>query len=901
MKRTNKGAFSVKALPLAVSLLAANAMVANTALAQDGDIEEVVITGSYIKGTGTDEASPVDVLNSDYIQKQGALTIGELTQKLAVSSGTENNPDSFTAGSTQGTSNVNLRGLGLTSTLVLVNGKRQTIAAAIANDGSVFVDTATIPMAALERVEILKEGATATYGSDAVAGVVNFILRDDFDGVEVSLGHQTTATSSQDTSDVSILAGTNLSDNTNVMVAASFLQQDAMSSAERSYTTINAVSTLGRSFLNLGGLAPGLPVVIEGSGGYAGPYGPGETIPDANCEANGGILSGGFVPSLGGQKCGFLYGPRFNLVNEEERTNVYAAITHDTDSGITVRGEIGFAKNEVLDNPQSPSYPNLSFPTIAPGQAGSPFNGFVRWYGRPLGSEAPSPLAPRNSETLRASLDLSGTLDGGAWDWNASVTYSENDREGWQPDTIKSRLDAALVGAGGESGTETFNIFDPSQNSASLIDYISAETYTKMSTDLTVADLVVSGPWFELDNFGTVNLAYGAQFRHEGFSIARNDISTQQRDSVTGALQDVDLIFLGGGTEPSASRDSFAAFAEVSMPLNDSVELNVAARYESLETESSLDPKIALRWQVSDDVVIRGSMSTAFREASLIQQFNRQTSLQGLVDTSVGGSSGTLFIRVLTEGDVDLKPETSTNTNLGVVWTPSDNFNMRVDWWQFEYEDVITIENAQGKINADPNRQDPDVRRSDAGQLLGVSTNFINAATVDTDGFDVSADWNLPAGDAGDFGVQLAYSRFNSYEIPDGNGGTRDVVGSFNHDNFVRSMPEAKWNLTADWERGNHSAAVVLYHVDSYKTTRAVPASATAMGFDSNIDSWRTIDASYNYNFNIGDTQGVLTLGGKNLTDEEAPRVYDAANFSYDPKQHDPRGRIYYARVKFAL
>ena len=901
MKRTNKGAFSVKALPLAVSLLAANAMVANTALAQDGDIEEVVITGSYIKGTGTDEASPVDVLNSDYIQKQGALTIGELTQKLAVSSGTENNPDSFTAGSTQGTSNVNLRGLGLTSTLVLVNGKRQTIAAAIANDGSVFVDTATIPMAALERVEILKEGATATYGSDAVAGVVNFILRDDFDGVEVSLGHQTTATSSQDTSDVSILAGTNLSDNTNVMVAASFLQQDAMSSAERSYTTINAVSTLGRSFLNLGGLAPGLPVVIEGSGGYAGPYGPGETIPDANCEANGGILSGGFVPSLGGQKCGFLYGPRFNLVNEEERTNVYAAITHDTDSGITVRGEIGFAKNEVLDNPQSPSYPNLSFPTIAPGQAGSPFNGFVRWYGRPLGSEAPSPLAPRNSETLRASLDLSGTLDGGAWDWNASVTYSENDREGWQPDTIKSRLDAALAGAGGESGTETFNIFDPSQNSASLIDYISAETYTKMSTDLTVADLVVSGPWFELDNFGTVNLAYGAQFRHEGFSIARNDISTQQRDSVTGALQDVDLIFLGGGTEPSASRDSFAAFAEVSMPLNDSVELNVAARYESLETESSLDPKIALRWQVSDDVVIRGSMSTAFREASLIQQFNRQTSLQGLVDTSVGGSSGTLFIRVLTEGDVDLKPETSTNTNLGVVWTPSDNFNMRVDWWQFEYEDVITIENAQGKINADPNRQDPDIRRSDAGQLLGVSTNFINAATVDTDGFDVSADWNLPAGDAGDFGVQLAYSRFNSYEIPDGNGGTRDVVGSFNHDNFVRSMPEAKWNLTADWERGNHSAAVVLYHVDSYKTTRAVPASATAMGFDSNIDSWRTIDASYNYNFNIGDTQGVFTLGGKNLTDEEAPRVYDAANFSYDPKQHDPRGRIYYARVKFAL
>jgi iron complex outermembrane receptor protein len=898
MKLTSPIAIGGKAIPFALSLLTANLLVANTALAQDDNknLEEVVITGSYIKGSGTDEATPVDVLNSDYIQKQGALTIGELTQKLAVSSGAENNPDSFTAGATQGTSNVNLRGLGLTSTLVLVNGKRQTIAGAVANDGSVFVDTATIPMAALERVEILKEGATATYGSDAVAGVVNFILRDDFEGLEVSVGHQKAESSDQTTDDVSVLAGFGIGDNTNVILSGSFMQQDPMSSAERSYTTINAVSILGRSFLNLGGLSPGLPVFIEGTGDYAGTYGPGETIPDANCEANGGIYGAAFIPSLGGQKCGFLYGPRFNLVNEEERTNVYAAITHDMDNGVTVRGELGFAKNEVLDNPQSPSYPALNFPTIAPGQAGSPFDGFVRWYGRPLGAEAPSPLAPRNSEFLRASLDVSGSLDDGEWDWNASVTYSENDREGWQPDTIASRLTDALAGQGGASGTESFNIFDPSQNSQSLIDYISAQTYTNTITDLTVADLVVSGP-LEIASGRTINVAYGAQFRNEGFQTLRDDISTQQIDPQTGILQDVDLIFLGGGTEPSASRDSFAAFAEANIPITDSLEMSVAARYEALESDSSLDPKLALRWQVTDELVVRGSMSTAFREASLVQQFNRGTSLQGLVDPLGGG--GALFIRVLTEGDTNLKPETSTNTNLGVVWTPSDNFNMRLDWWQFDYEDVITIENAQGKLSADPNG--PDIRRNDSGQLQGVSTNFINAATVETDGVDVSADWNIPAGDMGDFGVQLAYSHFLSYEIPDGNGGVTDVVGSFNHDNFVRSMPQKKWNLTADWERGNHSAAMVVYYVDSYKTGRAVPASAQALGFNSGISNWRTMDLSYNYNFNLGDTQAVFTLGGKNVFDKEAPRVYDAANFSYDPKHHDPRGRMFFARVKFAL
>jgi iron complex outermembrane receptor protein len=909
MKLTPPIAIGGKAFPFALSLLTANLLVANTALAQDDNknLEEVVITGSYIKGSGTDEATPVDVLNSDYIQKQGALTIGELTQKLAVSSGTENNPDSFTAGSTQGTSNINLRGLGLTSTLVLVNGKRQTIAAAVANDGSVFVDTATIPMAALERVEILKEGATATYGSDAVAGVVNFILRDDFEGLEVSVGHQTVESSSQTTDDVSVLAGFGIGDNTNVIVAGSFLQQDPMSSAERGYTTINAASTLGRSFLNLS------PGNTAASGAYAGTYGFLDTIPDANCVENGGVPGSGFVPAGaygpgtgGGSKCGFLYGPRFNLVNEEERTNVYTAITHNMDNGITVRGELGFAKNEVLDNPQSPSYPNLSFPNILPGQAGSPFSGPVRWYGRPLGSDAPSPNAPRNSETLRASLDLSGTLDDGAWDWSASVTYSENDRDGTQPDTIKSRLDAALAGAGGESGTETFNIFDPSQNTASLIDYISADTYTKTSTDLTVADLVVSGPWFDIASSGrTVNLAYGAQFRNESFSIERNDISTQQPDPQTGVLQDVDLIFLGGGTEPSASRDSFAAFAEANIPITDSLEMSVAARYEALDSDSSLDPKLALRWQLTDELVVRGSMSTAFREASLVQQYNRGTSLQGLVDTTLPPEArGTLFIRVLTEGDTDLKPETSTNSNLGVVWTPNDNLSMRVDWWQFEYEDVITIENAQGKINADPNRQNPDVRRDDTGTLIGVSTNFLNASNVETDGFDVSADLNVPAGDAGDFGFQLAYSQFNSYEIPDtrtGRSGPRDVVGLFNHDNFVRSMPKAKWNLTADWERGNHSAAMVFYSVDAYKTERDVPAPAQALGFSDDINTWRSLDVSYNYNFNLGDTRAVLTVGGKNVLDREASRVYDAANFSYDPKHHDARGRMYFARVKFAL
>ena len=134
-------------------------------------MEEVLIIGSHIKSSRSDAASPVDIIDNDFIKRSGAFTVAELTAKLTVNSGSENQADSFTSGEIHGTSNVNLRGLGLSSTLVLINGRRQTITAARANDGSVFVDTSTIPVAALERIEILKEGATSAYGSDAVAGV----------------------------------------------------------------------------------------------------------------------------------------------------------------------------------------------------------------------------------------------------------------------------------------------------------------------------------------------------------------------------------------------------------------------------------------------------------------------------------------------------------------------------------------------------------------------------------------------------------------------------------------------------------------------------------------------------------------------------------------------------------
>lgn len=865
-------------------------------------LEEVMVTGSYIKSTSENEASPVEVLSNDYIANSGAVDVGELTSKLAVSSGTENNPDSFTAGETQGTSNINLRGLGLTSTLVLVNGKRQTIVAATANDGSVFVDTSTIPMAALERVEILKEGATATYGSDAVAGVANFILRKDVEGVEISAGYEEITNGGAGKHDINILAGFG-TDETRFTFAGTYIGQDSLSSAERAYTTENAVSTLGRSFLTL---APG----GVGTGAYAGNYGFLETVPDPSCVANGGTPGSAFVPegaygpgTGGGSKCGFHYGPRFNIVNEEEKTQLYGNVVHDFSDTTTLTAELGWTRHEVLDNPQSPSYPNLSFPTILPGQAGSPFNVPVRWYGRPLGSEAPSPLAPRQSDTVRASVQLDGEFDSG-WSWMGAVTYSENDREVIQPDTVKSRLLSALAGQGGPNGNQSFNPFDPTANSQELIDYISWDSYTNKKADLAVVDYVVSGELFDTAA-GPVGFAAGFQWRRESYSVVRDEIYTQTIDPDTGATIPADLIFLGGGLPVDVTRTAYAAFAEANIPLTEKLEASAALRYEHLSSARSLDPKLSLRYQATDWLTLRGSVSSAFREPSLVQIYNQETSLQGLVDPLVGG--GALFVQVNSRGNEELDPETSTNFNFGAVFTPSDNLSFRVDYWRFEYEDVITVENAQGKLNENP--LGPDVLRGESGALNGVNVNYLNASQVNTDGIDVSADWTIPSS-VGDFGFQVSATRFLSYEIPctganargcEGASGKQDVVGYFNFDNFARSMPETKVNFTADWTRDNHKLALLGYWTSSYETTRPVPAAVQANGFSQDIDSWLTLDLQYSYTFNVGDTEAILTLGGKNITDEEAPRLYDAANFSYDPKHHDPRGQIFYGRIKVAF
>ncbi len=848
------------------------------------DIEEVMVTGSYIKGSATDGASPVEVIDREEIENIGAVSIADITRNLSVNSGSENASDSFTQGSTQGTSNVNLRGLGLSSTLILVDGRRQTLTGATANDGSVFVNTNSIPVVALERVEVLKEGAAAVYGSDAVAGVVNYIFRRDFTGVEFEMSSQEADISGQTDDRVSIIWGAE-NGNTNFVLAASILDRSPMSGADFNPSLAQlGISGLGTSFLLFG------PSTVA-SGPYAGTYAPFENVPDPSCVANQGIL----IPQASGQRCGFVYGPRFNVVNDEDHTSMYGSFKTLLANGNGLEIDYMSTSIDVNDNPQSPSYPALSYLSpanaIMPGTGGNPFGVPVLWLGRALGSAFPSPIAPRENETDRFSIGLNGSFDNG-FNWDAHYTVSSEDAYGQQPDTSTSRFSAAIKGNGGSAGNQTWDLFTPSNNSADLIKWISTNQQTWTNTELAVFDFLMTG------SVGNIDIASGLQFRDESFDIARGASSIAKFDAAGNITEPADLLFLGGGLESTANRNATALFIEGSMNPSDRLEVKGALRYEDLESDSSVDPKIAFRYQASDELALRASFSTSFREASLAQLTSTNISLQGIQDYNADGSAkgGTAFIRIAQANNPNLAPEESDNMNIGAIWNPTDKLSMKLDYWAIDYTNVITIESAQGKVAANP--LDPDVKRTAGGTLTGVTTKYFNAANVNTSGLDFEStyDFDTSFGQA-QVGVNMMH--MFEYEIPVGNT-TKDVVGLFNHDNFARSLPDTKAVFHAALNSGNNSLSLFGRYTGDYKTTRPLDATAKARGFSQSIDSFFTVDLMNSYLVEMNDSELKLSLGITNMFDEEVPLVYDAANWSYDAKHHDPRGRMIYIGFKLS-
>ncbi len=829
------------------------------------NLEEITVIGSYIDQES--DSNPVEVIDAAKYRNLNITNIGEISKYLNISAGSHFQTNTL-GGVDQGMSAVTLRGLDHASTLVLLNTKRQTIAGTPSHEGEGYIDVNIIPEIALERIEILKEGATSLYGSDAVAGVVNFVTYKEFEGIKLSLGNQKTTHYDQTDKTVGLIYGKKF-ENAHLVIAANVLNRSSLSSSEIPRIAEMGLSTLGNTFR-----------VSEQdtvtSGKYAGDYSAGQWVADPDCETNGGVLAGPF--------CKFLYGTRFNIVNDENHKKIYLNLNKIGDR-FTYNLTAISSHVEVNDNPQSPSYPALSFMSryIDPGHGGSPFNVPVTWFGRPLGSAFPSPYSPKDIKQYHVSNALFFDLNEFTHA-EISITQSEHENFHNRPDTIDSRFEAAVLGNGGQNGDLSWNLFNPLENDPQLIEYLKGSEQSFKTGKLTNVDGIIK------TLIRGTDVVFGFQWSEESLKIDYNDLGRAEFDNSGKLIKAADLLFLGGGKNVSSDRTKKAFFTEIKRTFSDNFDLKISGRYEKIGSFSSFDPKISLRFSPLNNLTFRGSVGTSFSTPSMAQLNSSDIQLGGVRDVQNGiEQTNTLFVRIVQVGNPDLDPATSTNANFGLIWDLSENLNFTMDYWTIDYKNRLELEDAQTKLFSDPNG--PDVTRNQFGTLIAVNTTFFNEKRTEVKGIDLSLSYFKETEKIGSFDLSIKATNLFDFLTPDGEVMV-NRVGRFNYAAHTHSLPRLKLNAFLDWTYGNTRYSLIGRYVDGYKNLRVIPEASLANGYTNKVGSFLVFDIAAVRLIEFKDQQLTLGISLINAFDESAPLLYNAPDFSFDTRLHDPRGRL---------
>ncbi len=831
----------------------------------EADIEEVVVTGSLIKVL-EDDSSPIEVITSEEYDQLNITNVAEISKYLNISSGSRFQSNAL-EGVDQGMASLTLRGLEQASTLILINSKRHTFAGTPSNEGEGYIDINIVPEIALQRTEILKEGATSTYGSDAIAGVVNFITYREFDGLRVKAGRQSTSNYDQNDETIGLLYGGEFR-NINYVIGHNRLERSPLSAREIPGIAELGLSGLGKTFKLLG------PDNVE-SGIYAGDYLNQTTfVPDPNCESNGGILDGSF--------CRFLYGERFNIVNDESHKKNYINLYSDNNL-VDINFTFISSNVKVNDNPQSPSYPALPFlsRSILPGEGGSPFNVPVVWYGRPLGAEYESPYSPKDIEqrhlAVTAYFELANETEA-----EISITKSDHSNFHYRPDIVDSRFLAAIQGNGGSDGDEMWNIFDSSQNSQSLIDFVRGAEVSNKSADLLSLNGIFRA---ETKN---IKYAYGFQINNENLDIFYDEISRAEFDASGKLIKTADLFFLGGGKNVSKSRNGKALFVEAERRFLEALDIRIAGRYEEMKNESSFDPKLSMKYKFNDSLTLRFSRGSAFSSPSMAQMFSSQINLGSVRDID-----DSVFVRQASIGNPDLKPSTSSNQNFGLIFQ-KDSYKLSIDYWEVDYEDRIEVESAQALLTQDP--FGPSITRNEFGDLIGVTTTYFNEENTKISGTDFQFDYIFELNNYSPINLRVKGTIFNEFLTPqvtaDGLSRMINRVGKFNYDSHTHSLPKKRLNAFIDWEHKDYLFSLITRYIDGYNNERPITGLGVSLGYENKVDSFLVFDISARKSIDLDEGNINLGIAIINALDQSAPRLYDAPDFSFDTRVHDPRGRL---------
>ena len=987
------------------------------ALAADADqaIEEVVVTGSYLKRSAADSPSPLSVVTSADIEDIGAADVAEVIASMPWNSGAQTRAATFQGEGADGRNTVNLRNLGNASTLPLVNGKRHVPSWYNGRGNASTNINALVPTIAIERIEVVKDGASALYGSDAVAGVVNFITKNDFEGFDFTYQWTTDDNTGEgDTGTLAMLWGVQ-GDRGGIIAAASVLDRSEINVADDyarfGGSTLSSTGQPGRLLPIAGqtvtwganGLYPGqqvgtndettlnnLPRAADGSS-----YGQA----DVNCEdaaaftrGNGGALAN-FA-----NRCVYDYGSFFSIQSEEKLSNLFVSGHYDIHDTLTATFEFASNSSEFDRlNSLNPNAPALTIPT---GTNYIDANGVVQFAPNPGSQEDAfrrgiepinyanltrlqgytaeqngTDLRPiktftdtnRSDQRMAFGLEWEVELAGKPWVVSADYTASDHTSQTAQvQDTLSTHMELALNGYGGPNCDLTNNLpgggnsayatsggdfgagncyfFNPFGNAhwerdgsqgtsnlelanpAELYEWLIGRASSDTDYDQRVLDIIATGEVFDTKS-GPVGLAVGFQRRVDKGKVVLDSSLT---------ADNLDFVF--GADDWSGQLTTTAFFVEMGIPLGDMLEVNIAGRYEDFDEigESTVDPKISLLFRPLDSLTLRASAGSSFRTPSLQQSFGALTTVANQADL-VGGST---FKPSITVGNPNLVPESADNFNVGLSWIPRDGFldglSVDIDYYSYDYQDIITRENGpallaadnaaiQAYVDANPgtsladaatlaDRNYAQVIRNSSGILLRLLPNFSNADSADIDGMDMTASYRFD-NNWGNWQVGLQAAWVKTYDVEEGST-TYDAVGSYNFTTPVaRPLPEWKANATFSWSKDNHRVFMLARWVD--EVVEDIPAgtagffqAVTALAgntstaddmADGLIDDMLTVDIQYNYN--LGETAFFsdinLTLGVQNFLDEEPPVVSYVT--AYDPTLHDGRGRLFFVKVGGAL
>ncbi len=870
----------------AASVVAVPAFAADEAAAEEEGEQRIEVTGSRIKRSDIEGALPVSVIDREQIELSGEISVADLLRNTTFNSFGSFRPQS--GSSAQSFAELSLRGLGGGRTLILIDGRR----APVSPDTGVGQDLNSIPLAAVERVEILTDGASAIYGTDAIAGVVNIITRKDFEGVEAMIGMGSPEWEGGDTEEGSVMFGAS-SDKARLIGGFSKNNRDIIFQKDRPWSS-GGVSSYSNALYSAIA-APGTLYGWRAGGTISNPtYG--NTVPGFDCDSpsNPGFFTNGATGAA--ERCFYdftfvaadeaQYGTEALFlrgeyeINENWTTYMNSSVAHVESFGrYAPVPSSPWPGGSIFLPVGSPNHPAVLDPA-AGYNAAVPY--FMRHRFAALGNR--DTLIDKN--TYSAMWGAEGTIGDLSLDFGGRISDSQFIELG------RNYVVGGLAQEAISSGR--YNVQDPFNNPRDVMDAMIAtinrdsrsvvrEFYVNASLDL-----------FEMAG-GTSAIAFGAETREEEYQ------------DIYDSLQSSGQIVGSAGNSAGGGRDVNAAYFEAVMPFFDGFEASVAARYDEYsDYGSDTSPKVSVRWQVLDSLTLRASWGEGFRAPTLdIVTAQPAFSADGISDPATCLANGLpagcqMQITAYSLANPNLTSEQSEQYSMGLAWEATSWLNMTVDYYNIMIDGRIaavssgtiadcllgtTTNCPSGLSYLDPNANPPvpsaglGVARDPVTQeIIYAQRGSVNLGTLETNGVDLNVVTKFDFGGAGRLTNDLSISYANEYLV-DG----ADQIG-------LAGYPQFRAILANTWAFDDFSFALNINHID--ETASSDPNGD--YGYATTVPAWTTYDVQANWN---APWNGKLTVGIDNVTGEEP--ALDPLNVSgrgYDQGLYDAYGKNTYVR-----